>query len=330
MSSPSSSGSGRSRAAARSRPLLRLLPLLPLLPLAGSALADPTVLTYASAQTRLQLMAPEESVQALEQQRLPGLRDDDARELELRQYCSAGAAQRPTASKGFFEWLSSPVTRLAIAPLAAQVREELMRYSVVTSAGTTVDFYAGEPAGDNAHPVLQSRFRCLHFTRLSVDAAGSARISLDFVGAIGLDSARDAIALRPLRLFIERAAARSATGRYGVAIALRADAVWRDEFVGHRQTIFEETLVAENVDLRSGSVLRYYDANDTRTQRVPIVPISSGIDRTRDFGRADFTLFEAEVGPPPATLALLGELLPPPEGGIGALLIKAAQAVGGG
>jgi hypothetical protein len=325
----SRSSSPAPRPLARTRRLLSAGGAIAALGLLKVAFAEPTILTYAPAQTRLQLIAAEDAAQALGQQRVPGTDATSQPETDLLAYCSNGAVQRAATPKSFFEWFLSPVLRIALNPLAVRVREELLRYSVVTTGTTSVDFYQGSPPGDRARH-LKTRYRCLRFTRFVTNAAGSTDIGLDFVGGIGLDPAEDAIVLRPLRLFIDKAAAKSSNGRYGVALALRADAVWREEFAGHRQSIFEQTMATDNVDLRSGSFLKYYGVDETRNQRVPIVPVSSGIDQARDFGRADFTLSVAEFGAPPAILALLSEIFPPSDEGLASLLLKAALAVGGG
>ena len=56
------------------------------------------------------------------------------------------------------------------------------------------------------------------------------------------------------------------------------------------------------------------------------MPVSYGIDRSQDYGRALFTVSVAEVGAPPAVLALLGELLPPSPDSLAKLLVQAAIA----
>lgn len=266
----------------------------------------------------------------LAQQRAPGIDASSPAEADLVAYCANGTQQRAAAAKGFLDWIASPIVRIALNPLAARVHDDLTKYSVVTTGKTHVDFYRGNAAAD-AVTHLSTRYRCLRFTRFVTAESGSTDVGLDFVGGIGLDAAGDAIVIRPLRLFINKAAAKSANGRYGVAFALRADAVWREEFIGHQAMIFEQTIATDNVDLRPGSYLKYYPADSTQEQRVPIVPVSFGIDRSRDFGRVNFTVSVAEYGAPPATLALLGEILPRPEQeSLAKLLLSAALALANG
>jgi hypothetical protein len=57
---------------------------------------------------------------------------------------------------------------------------------------------------------------------------------------------------------------------------------------------------------------------------VPIPPVSFGLDRTQDFGRAEFTVDVAELGVQPATLKLLAEMLPDPNEKMSGTVIAAA------
>src|SRR5262249_21280511 len=150
--------------------------------------------------------------------------------------------------------------------------------------------------------------------------------ALDFIASVHLEPQHDALRLRPLRLYISQAAAKSANSRYAVAIAVRAGAVWRDEFSGHRGEIFDETVATENVDLKGGSFLKYYAADTAPGMRVPVIPVSYGVERSRDFGQAEFGVSVAELGTPPATLTLLSEMLPDPDENFSKLLIAAALA----
>jgi hypothetical protein len=93
-----------------------------------------------------------------------------------------------------------------------------------------------------------------------------------------------------------------------------------------RGEIFDETIATENVDLKGGSFLKYYPADATGGVRVPVIPVSAGIERSRDYGRAQFGVSVAELGTPPATLTLLSEMLPDPDEKFSKLLIAAALA----
>ncbi len=292
---------------------------------AGAAAQPPRApVTFAPTHAVLTLIPGSEASQALAANR-PGMIDAGrTEEAELLRDCANGETQRVQAARGFIWTVVTNAWRVLLHPLALDVHEQLLKYASVSEATASADYYRASQAPGTAAPV-DSRISCLRFTRFSSADPQGGEVALDFIASLRLDTARDAIRLRPLRLYIGKAAARSANGRYAVAIAMRADAVWRDEFTGHHTQVFDQTLLSEGVDLRSGSYLKYYPADAAGT-RVPIIPVSFGVDRSRDFGRAEFGMSVAELGTPPATLTLLSELLPDPDEKLGQLIVAAALA----
>jgi hypothetical protein len=287
--------------------------------------AQRTPITFAPTRAVLVLIPGAEASQALAEHR-PGSIDATSRaETDLVRDCANGESQRPQVSKGFLWSAAAQAWRVLLHPLAVSVHDELLKYASVSDATASGDYYRASDSTSGGAPV-DSRISCLRFTRFTGADAAADEVVLDFIASVRLDTARDAIRLRPLRLFISQAAARSANGRYSIAIALRADAVWRDEFAGHHAQVFEQTLAGESVDLKAGSYLKYYPTEATSGARVPIIPMSFGADRTRDFGRAEFGVSVVELGTPPATLTLLAEMLPDPDEKLGQLLIAAALA----
>ena len=282
------------------------------------------VFTFAPTRAALVLITGAGAAQALADHR-PGKVDAaSAAEAELLRECAAGETQRALAQKGFLWAVAVQAWRVFLHPFAVSVRDELLKYASVSSASASGDYYrAGEPAASTA---LNERISCLRFTRYAATGSGSDDVALDFVASVRLDTPRDAIRLRPLRLFIDQAGAKSANGRYAVAIAVRARAVWRDEFAGHSDQVFDENVASEAVDLKGGSFLKYYPTDPASGTREPIVPISFGSDRSRDFGRVEFAVSVAELGAPPATLTLLAQLLPTPDENIAKVLVSAAIA----
>jgi len=282
--------------------------------------AERTPVSLAPTRAVLLLIRGSEAAQALAQHRPAGIDADSAEEAQLLRECANDESQQPT--RGFLWSVITQGWRVLLQPLAASVREELLKYAAVSDATASGAYYEG--GGDTSSKApLRSGLTCLRFTRL---AGEGEEVALDFVAGVRLDTSRDAIRLRPLRLFISRSGAKSATGRYAVAIAVRASAVWRDEFAGHQSVIFEQTLATEGVDLKSGSFLRYYPTEATAGRRVPIIPVSFGTDRSHPFGWAEFGIRVAEIGTPPETLKLLAELLPEPDENVGQLLIIAARS----
>lgn len=292
---------------------------------AVAAAAEPTAITFAPTQTVLHLIAADDAVRALGEQRPAGVDPASPAESAMLAYCENGASQRTAATKFFITQVLSPGLRLLFSPIASRVHEELAKYSSVAVATSSVDFYRGNE-GSGPSPRLESKYGCIRFTRYTTGDAGPGEVAVDFVASIRLDAQRDAIVLHPLRLYVGKATARSATGHYGIAIELKADAVWRDEFSGHQGPVFQQALANENIDLGTKFALKYYPIDSATGIRVPIVPVSYGVDRGQDFGRALFTVSVAEVGAPPAVLAMLGELLPPSPDSLAKLVVQAAFA----
>ncbi len=299
--------------------------ILPVVALAAQPVVDTSrreAVTFAPTRAVLVLIPGSDAAQALAANRPASLDPASAGEVGLVRECADGQSQRALSEKSFLFDVVVRTWRVLLHPLAVSVHDELQKYAQISGASASGDYYRG---GDSAATApLSSRIGCLRFTRF-VDGA-SDEVALDFVAGVRLDRGRDAIRLRPLRLFISQGGAKSANGQYSVAISLRADAVWRDEFAGHQGMVFEHTVAAESIDLKKGSFLKYYPVDPESGARVPIVPVSFGADRTRDFGRTEFTVSVAELGTPPATLTLLADMLPDPDENLTKLLISAASA----
>ncbi len=300
----------------------------------GRAEAEPprAPIAFGPTHTVLTLIPGAEASQALGANRPTLIDAGGAAEAALLRDCANGESQQ--AARGFLWSVVTGAWRVLLHPLAVDVHEQLLKYASVSEATASADYYRasetpgaaapGAPGPGAAAPV-ESRISCLRFTRFISADPQAGEVALDFVASLRLDAARDAIRLRPLRLYLDKASARSANGHYAVAISVRADAVWRDEFTGHQSQVFEQTLLSEGVDLRAGSYLKYYPPDAPGT-RVLIIPISFGVDRSHDFGRAEFGVSVAELGTPPATLTLLSELLPDPDEKFAQLLVDAALA----
>src|SRR5579862_3471206 len=326
---------------------LRIAGLLALVLPAGAA---PTAsgggqraaLTFAPTRATLVLIPGAEATAALADHRLANIDLTGAAEAAVLRECSAGESQRAQVAKGFLWSVVTQAWRVILHPLAVSVHDELLKYSRVSEASASGDYYRADDAGagsgvgvgPGAGRALSSRISCLRFTRfVNADSKSESGpdskaddVALDFVASLRLDPAGDAIRLRPLRLYVSKADARSADGRYSVAVAVRANAVWRDEFSGHSDKLFEDTAATEAVNLRNGSFVKYYPTDPGSGKRVPILPVSFGVDRSHDFGRAEFAVSVAELGTPSQTLTLLADILPDPNEPLEKLLVAAALA----
>jgi hypothetical protein len=303
-----------------------LAPPVPAAPPAGGA--ERVLFTFAPTRAVLVLIPGAEATAALADHHLANYDPASAAEAAVLRECAAGEAQRTQAAKGFLWSVVTQAWRVILHPFAVSVHDELLKYSRVSEASASGDYYRAEDPGGDAGAAhrLKSRISCLRFTRFVTAEPNSDEVALDFVASLRLDPAGDAIRLQPLRLYISKADAKSADGHYSVAIGVRATAVWRDEFVGHSDKVFGETVATESVDLRNGPFLKYYPTEAASGARVPIVPVSFGVDRTHDFGRAEFAVSAAELGTPSQTLTLLADILPDPNEPLEKLLVAAALA----
>jgi hypothetical protein len=276
--------------------------------------------------TQLLFIEGRDAARMLADRRPPPAAADSAGERELVAYCSNGEPQRAYAEKGFITNIATAIVQLVIAQAAEHVRAELTKYSAMSEHTRRIDYYRGATSPATGAR-LESRYTCLRFTRLAVSAGGETEVALDFVAGIGTDTDGSAILLRPLRLYVNKALARSATGRYGVAIGVRAQAVWRDAVQGHEAVVFDKKITAEAIDLAARPFLTYYPTDPGGGQRLPIVPVSVDSDRSHDFGRVDLTVSVAETGAPPAILTLLAQWLPATPDHRTSLLLEAATAL---
>jgi hypothetical protein len=308
------------------RTQLLLWPLLaviaPLLARAADS-SERSAVAFAPTRAVLVLIAAADATRALGEHKLANTDVSGAQEQDLQRECANGETQHAQATRSFFLAVATNAWQVLLHPLAVSVHDELLKYASVSDATASGDYYHGAESGGRNAP-LSSRITCLRFTRFA--GTDGEDVALDFVAGVLLDGPHDAIRLRPLRLFISQAAAKSATGRYSVAVGVRANAVWREEFAGHEAVIFDKVVATENVDLKSGSYLKYYPLDATSGTRVPIVPISFGADRGQDFGRAEFGVRVAELGAAPTTLKLLSEMLPDPDQKLSGMVIAAAIA----
>jgi hypothetical protein len=286
-----------------------------------TAHAERAAFTFGPTRALLILIPGEEAAQALAFNPPPAIDPASEPETELLRECINGESEHQLTQRGFILSAGEKAWRILLHPLAVAVHDELLKYGTVSRAAASGNYYRGgtgrSPGG------ISGRVSCLRFVRYQQTTADDAPVALDFVASVHLDPAHDAIRLRPLRLYIAQAGAKSANGRYSVAISIRADAVWRDEFAGHQGAVFEQTVATETLDLKAGPYLTYYPPDAPGT-RVPIIPTSFAIDRSRDFGQAEFSVSVAELGTTPVTLKVLSEMLPDADEKTGQLLISAA------
>ena len=192
----------------------------------GSEAAQRVALRFSPTRAVLVLIPGAEAAQALREHRPGSVDAASPEEANLLSDCGAGESQSAQAARGFLWSIATTGWRILLHPLSVSVHDELLKYSRVSEAAASGDYYRADGAqgGGGIRP-LNSRISCVRFTRFTTGEPNTDEVALDFVASVRLDPAGDAIRLRPLRLYVGQADAKSADGHYSVAIGLRASAV---------------------------------------------------------------------------------------------------------
>jgi hypothetical protein len=199
-----------------------------------------------------------------------------------------------------------PIAGLVIDHVLKLVNEsierELKAYGNAYSASSTVDVYY-----DIASGRPKSVWNCFRLTRKEGDAA-----RLDLVGAIAIGPNGDTLRLRPLRLYVVGAKAKTTkVGNkvpLGVSIDLAARATWLQDNKGEAADVFTVKLVSKQVDLASAErkdrPFYFFQAADDLEKKAwitaPLPPWST--NATDVGGTTTFTISVAEAGKPPRHL----------------------------
>lgn len=177
------------------------------------------------------------------------------------------------------------VVGLILDAIGNRLKEQVQQYSSTYTGSLDTVFYSDADG-------LQTDFTCLRFARLTrkggaTKSFSGSEVELDFIASIGLSPARDVIVISPLRLYMRKGVPKSDDNKFGVAIGLAADSVWRDGNEGYSKTVFDEVILTETVDLGLGvgtegsspPFLRYYmDEEAAKEVVLPIIPVSRFAD----------------------------------------------------
>jgi hypothetical protein len=293
----------------------------------ASGQSQTAAVTFDSRQTVLLFMQPDEAAYELSRFR-PSLADpNSSAERAVVQECSRGRRSDGTTSKGFLGSLQKPIVNFLLAQVTDRVRRELAEYSSVFSQSIATDFYSGQPETRSLQQgALDTQSSCFRFSQGDLGHAGVMDLAFDLVVSVRIADSRDAVILKPLRLYLGQTSAKSADGSLGVAVAVRADGVWRDMTRGIKDDIWDEVILVTAADLSRGPVLMYEPELTQPDVRLPLPPVSFGVDSSRPFGRIDVTVTAAQAGTLPTSLELLGDILLPSKDQKARLLYLAADA----
>lgn len=319
---------GETRCSSRRRPWVLLIALTGTWTQPALAQNQPVAVAFDGRQTMLVFMAPDEAEQVLASQRPATIDPRSPAESEVIKRCTQDRASSGVLPKGLFTTLEKQAVNFVLAQVSERVRREIDEYSAMFTQTASIDYFAAMPASSASTGGLQARHSCLRFAQADLDASGSVEVGFDFVAAIGIAESNDAVLLQPLRLYVGRSAAKSKDRSFGVALGIRADAVWRDQTRGLKETIWDEVVLTEGVELAGGPALRYFSGVPDLELRLPMPPVSVGVDTSEPYGRIDVTMTGAQVGALPTTLDLLGDMLLPTRDRTAGLIYLAAAARG--
>lgn len=296
--------------------------------------ATPLLDQRAGTSVSFEFATPETAIEVITTD-APATLDSRLEARILRDFCRVPPpllSTRQGVIKGLLDVFIGPIVSLFIDDIERRLKEQLEAYTASYQGESKITFYSGVSP-------LRTEFSCLRFVRVVADEEGDEtaaaesdrRPALDFVASIKITPQADALEIRPLRLYFAEGLAKSGDGAYGVALGLSAAAVWRDGTVGRSARIFEETLLAEDVDLTAGRpFLRYYlDEDSAPALTVPIIPFSSTLGDSDTGGRATFVFSVAEVGSTPTWLTRLVAVFSKAKGDLSGLLTEAAKKKAG-
>lgn len=276
---------------------------------------DSLVLAEGKSLTKLQMIDGESFETKMSRRGIPGL--DEMKEAQIRDECKAaeGEGGRAFAPLAF---LVGPAIDFVLEQVDKALQAELQKYVAVYSAKVEEKFYKSmDPSGPSA------AWTCFRFSR-AVGQAESPHIVFDFVGQFELTDDRDAVRIRPLRLFLLEPKAKGE--HVGITLSMTAESVWRDQNRGRSEKIFDSTLVSERVDLENGGpfVKYYLDTDWTDSPRLPLIPWSTNAGVGKKSGDVTLMLTVAEVSAPPQWLKYAATVFTKNKGDVAKMLKDAA------
>lgn len=283
---------------------------------AHNTMADPLVLSEGESPTRLQLINGETFHKTVFAPGLSGL--DKTKEDEIRQQCK-GPEKVPEFAFIPLTFLIGPAIDFVLDYVDKTLEERLKDYIAAYSGSLDANFY--QSAGPDGP---STAWTCFRFSR-AIKQGGKDKIVMDLLGQIVLTEEKDAIKVRPLRLYIVQAKAKG--DQIGISFSLKAEAVWRQFNRGVSEKIFEYKVLSEKADISSGKpvVMYYMDSDWDSHPRLPLIPWSTNREGSLKGGNVTLTMTAAEVGMPPKLLEYATKLFTKNKGDLAQLMKDSAQ-----
>lgn len=278
--------------------------------------ADTLFLSEGKSPTKLQLIAGENFHKAIF---APGLSGLDAKmEDQIRSQCN-GPEKEPERALIPLTFLIGPAIDFALDSIDKALEAELQKYLAAYSGSVNEKFYKSTNADEPT-----AAWTCFRFTR-AVGPKHQEKVVLDLIGQIALTDEKDAIKVRPLRLYLSETKAKG--DQVGISLSLKAESVWRQDNRGQSEIVFDHKFLSEKVDMSNDRpVLKYYIDRDWKSYpRLPLIPWSTNLECNVRSGDVTLTVTVTEVGAPPKLLEHAVKLFTKNKGDLAKLMKESAQ-----
>ncbi len=148
-------------------------------------------------------------------------------------------------------YVVKPLIRWFVGKIDTKLQDKVREYTAVYQGLADFQLYERSPDGPQlAHPLLR-------LTRL-VPRGGDEVAAFDLLAQIRIID-REVLKIRPLRLFVNEVAAKTQDDYLGLAVSLKADAVWREGRDSHRRAdaLAIEELLARRIETGQGHLPLY-------------------------------------------------------------------------
>lgn len=148
-------------------------------------------------------------------------------------------------------YVAKPLIRWFVGKVDDKLQESVRKYTATYHGTADFQLYVRSDHGPRlAHS-------CLRFTRL-VERGGQERVAFDLLAQVRIVD-REVLKIRPLRLFVGEVAAKTERDFLGIAVSLKADAVWREGEESRRleKALQIDELLARRVEVGNGKLPLY-------------------------------------------------------------------------
>lgn len=272
---------------------------------------DSLIITEGKSLTKLQMIDSDNFHKTVFAPGLAGL--EKGKEDQIRQQCNA---PEKGSERAFvpLTFLVGPAIDFVLDQIDKALQAELQQYIAAYSGTLDEKFYKST---SSRGPV--AAWTCFRFSR-AIGTDDQGKVVMDLIGQFVLTDEKDALKIRPLRLYFAQAKAKG--DQIGITLSLKAESVWRQHNIGQSEKVFEHNLLSEKVDISSGQpVVKYYLDNEWSSYpRLPLIPWSTNLDESMKGGTVTLTVTVAEVGAPPKLLEYAAKLFTKNKGDIAQLM----------